>query len=151
MARTAESRLVVLRAKAPTEVKVAVSWAWVAAPVPTVTIAHGLYADSERADEIDALVREDTRAQGGKPSQLGYKGFPAAVCVSPNAVGSAGIADGSFVTHVDPSVAATGLWAMMEGVLVLGWRTDRKNPDDAALDTLTGFAFSVIINGLMPR
>ena len=25
-----------------------------AAPVPTVTIAHGLYADSERADEIDA-------------------------------------------------------------------------------------------------
>ncbi len=62
-----------------------------------------------------------------------------------------GIADGSFVTHVDPSVAATGLWAMMEGVLVLGWRTDRKNPDDAALDTLTGFAFSVIVNGLMPR
>lgn len=44
-----------------------------------------------RADEIDALVREHTRAQGGKPSQLGYKGFPAAVCVSPNAVVCHGI------------------------------------------------------------
>ena len=29
--------------------------------------------------EIDRLVREDTARRGGKPSQLGYKGFPAAV------------------------------------------------------------------------
>src|SRR3954449_6011516 len=36
--------------------------------------------------EIDALVREDTRRRGGKPSQLGYHGFPAAVCTSRNQV-----------------------------------------------------------------
>jgi methionyl aminopeptidase len=34
--------------------------------------------------QIDRLVREHTEAQGGRPSQLGYHGFPAAVCVSRN-------------------------------------------------------------------
>lgn len=36
--------------------------------------------------QIDRLVRAHTEAQGGRPSQLGYHGFPAAVCVSPNDV-----------------------------------------------------------------
>ena len=36
--------------------------------------------------EIDAWVREDTARRGAKPSQLGYKGFPHAVCVSRNRV-----------------------------------------------------------------
>jgi methionyl aminopeptidase len=30
--------------------------------------------------DIDALVREDSKKRGGTPSQLGYHGFPAAVC-----------------------------------------------------------------------
>ena len=36
--------------------------------------------------DIDRWVREDTAARGGKPSQLGYKGFPSAVCTSRNDV-----------------------------------------------------------------
>jgi methionyl aminopeptidase len=36
--------------------------------------------------EIDDWVREHTRSIGGKPSQLGYKGFPGAVCTSRNEV-----------------------------------------------------------------
>ncbi len=36
--------------------------------------------------DIDAWVREDTRRRGGRPSQLGYHGFPAAVCTSRNHV-----------------------------------------------------------------
>jgi methionyl aminopeptidase len=36
--------------------------------------------------EIDRLVRAHTEQQGGRPSQLGYHGFPAAVCVSRNDV-----------------------------------------------------------------
>jgi methionyl aminopeptidase len=36
--------------------------------------------------DIDRLVREDTAQRGGRPSQLGYKGFPAAVCTSRNSV-----------------------------------------------------------------
>lgn len=35
---------------------------------------------------IDRLVREHTKLLGGRPSQLGYKGFPAAVCTSKNEV-----------------------------------------------------------------
>jgi methionyl aminopeptidase len=41
--------------------------------------------------EIDRLVREDTTRRGGRPSQLGYKGFPAAVCTSRNQVVCHGI------------------------------------------------------------
>lgn len=41
--------------------------------------------------EIDAWVREDTARRGGAPSQLGYKGFPAAVCTSRNHVVCHGI------------------------------------------------------------
>jgi methionyl aminopeptidase len=36
--------------------------------------------------QIDAWVREDTARRGGRPSQLGYRGFPASVCTSRNAV-----------------------------------------------------------------
>ncbi|MFO0659572.1 MAG: type I methionyl aminopeptidase [Polyangiaceae bacterium] len=41
--------------------------------------------------QIDRWVREDTARRGGKPSQLGYKGFPAAVCTSRNHVVCHGI------------------------------------------------------------
>lgn len=41
--------------------------------------------------QIDRWVREDTLARGAAPSQLGYHGFPAAVCVSPNEVVCHGI------------------------------------------------------------
>jgi methionyl aminopeptidase len=41
--------------------------------------------------DIDQLVREDTARRGGHPSQLGYHGFPAAVCTSRNHVVCHGI------------------------------------------------------------
>jgi methionyl aminopeptidase len=41
--------------------------------------------------EIDAWVRDHTRKQGGSCSQLGYEGFPAAVCTSRNDVVCHGI------------------------------------------------------------
>jgi methionyl aminopeptidase len=41
--------------------------------------------------DIDRLVREDTARRGGHPSQLGYEGFPAAVCTSRNHVVCHGI------------------------------------------------------------
>jgi methionyl aminopeptidase len=41
--------------------------------------------------EIDSWVRERTASLGGTPSQLGYRGFPAAVCTSRNNVVCHGI------------------------------------------------------------
>lgn len=41
--------------------------------------------------DIDRWVREDTAKHGARPSQLGYHGFPAAVCTSRNQVVCHGI------------------------------------------------------------
>ncbi|HJL49359.1 MAG TPA: type I methionyl aminopeptidase, partial [Polyangiaceae bacterium LLY-WYZ-15_(1-7)] len=41
--------------------------------------------------DIDRLVRADTARRGARPSQLGYHGFPAAVCTSRNEVVCHGI------------------------------------------------------------
>jgi methionyl aminopeptidase len=41
--------------------------------------------------EIAAFVAEDTRARGGRPSQLGFHGFPAVCCTSRNEVVCHGI------------------------------------------------------------
>ena len=54
------------------------------------TIGERLAPGITTAD-IDRWVREDTAARGGKPSQLGYKGFPAAVCTSKNEIVCHGI------------------------------------------------------------
>ncbi len=52
--------------------------------------------------EIDRLVREDTARRGGRPSQLGYQGFPAAVCTSRNDVVCHGIPSArEFLEHGD--------------------------------------------------
>lgn len=53
-------------------------------------VAARLAAGVTTAD-IDRWVREDTARRGGTPSQLGYHGFPAAVCTSRNAVVCHGI------------------------------------------------------------
>ncbi|MCB9601029.1 MAG: type I methionyl aminopeptidase [Sandaracinus sp.] len=41
--------------------------------------------------ELDRLVRLDTRRRGARPSQLGYHGFPGAVCTSRNDVACHGV------------------------------------------------------------
>lgn len=50
--------------------------------------------------QIDRWVREDTARRGGRPSQLGYHGFPASVCVSRNQVVCHGVP--SEKEHLEP-------------------------------------------------
>ena len=61
-----------------------------AAAATLAHVAARLRAGISTAD-IDRWVREHTASLGGKPSQLGYKGFPAAVCTSRNDVVCHGI------------------------------------------------------------
>ena len=61
-----------------------------AAAATLAHVATRLRAGISTAD-IDGWVREHTASLGGRPSQLGYKGFPAAVCTSRNAVVCHGI------------------------------------------------------------
>jgi len=53
-------------------------------------VGNELRAGMSTAD-IEHLVRKDTARRGGRPSQLGYQGFPAAVCTSRNHVVCHGI------------------------------------------------------------
>jgi methionyl aminopeptidase len=76
--------------------------------------------------EIDRLVREDTKARGGRPSQLGYQGFPAAVCTSRNEVVCHGIpsarevlAEGDIV-NVDVTTMLDGFHGDTSATFVIG-------------------------------
>jgi methionyl aminopeptidase len=61
-----------------------------AAAATLAFVGQRLRAGVSTAD-VDRWVREHTRSLGGTPSQLGYKGFPAAVCTSRNDVVCHGI------------------------------------------------------------
>ena len=63
-----------------------------AARATLIAVAQRLRPGMSTAD-IDSLVRADTAARGAAPSQLGYQGFPAAVCTSRNEVVCHGIPD----------------------------------------------------------
>ena len=76
--------------------------------------------------EIDRWVREDTARRGGRPSQLGYQGFPAAVCVSRNhvvchgipgrdALGRGDIVNVDVTTELDGHHGDTSRTVVLEG------------------------------------
>ena len=62
-----------------------------AAAAATLALVGARLRSGLSTADIDAWVREHTRQLGGLPSQLGYKGFPAAVCTSRNDVVCHGI------------------------------------------------------------
>jgi methionyl aminopeptidase len=57
----------------------------------TLAVVHRALRPGMSTADIDQLVRADTARRGGTPSQLGYHGFPAAVCTSVNQVVCHGI------------------------------------------------------------
>lgn len=81
--------------------------------------------------DIDCLVREDTARRGGKPSQLGYQGFPAAVCTSRNHVVCHGIPseherllDGDII-NVDVTTELDGFHGDTSATFVIGRGSER--------------------------
>ena len=66
----------------------------------TLAFIAGRIAPGITTAQIDAWVREDTARRGGYPSQLGYKGFPAAVCTSKNDVVCHGIPSDKVVLEL---------------------------------------------------
>jgi methionyl aminopeptidase len=66
--------------------------------------------------ELDAIAEEHIRSRGGEPTFKGYKGYPAATCLSPNAMvvhgipGKAKLKDGD-VLSVDVGVTLDGFVA----------------------------------------
>jgi methionyl aminopeptidase len=76
--------------------------------------------------DIDAWVREHTRRLGGTPSQLGYEGFPAAVCTSRNHVVCHGIPrhdevlEPGDIINVDVTTALGGFHGDTSATFVVG-------------------------------
>ena len=88
-------------------------------------VGSQLRAGMSTAD-IDRLVREDTARRGGKPSQLGYKGFPAAVCTSRNQVVCHGIPaehevlEAGDIVNVDVTTELDGFHGDTSRTFVIG-------------------------------
>ena len=80
--------------------------------------------------DIDRLVREDTARRGGRPSQLGYNGFPAAVCTSRNDVVCHGIPNDherlepGDVINVDVTTELDGYHGDTSAMFVIGEASD---------------------------
>ncbi|MFQ5906092.1 MAG: type I methionyl aminopeptidase [bacterium] len=52
--------------------------------VETLSVLKAATRPGVTTEELDALAEEHIRKRGGHPAFLGYRGFPAALCVSPN-------------------------------------------------------------------
>jgi len=96
-----------------------------AAAETLASVASGIRPGISTGD-IERWVREDTARRGGKPSQLGYKGFPAAVCTSRNSVVCHGIprddellADGDIV-NVDVTTEVDGYHGDTSATFLVG-------------------------------
>ncbi|MDF2751271.1 MAG: map [Gaiellaceae bacterium] len=82
------------------------------------TIAHtgGHLEPGITTGELDRIAEDFIRSRGGVPTSLGYRGYPAAICISPNDVVVHGIpgryvvGDGDLVT-VDVGVTLDGFIA----------------------------------------
>ena len=93
--------------------------------------------------DIDAWVREDTARRGARPSQLGYRGFPAAVCTSRNHVVCHGIpsprervSDGDIV-NVDVTSELDGFHGDTSITICVGEPApDRQRVVDVAREAL---------------
>ncbi|HLE99849.1 MAG TPA: type I methionyl aminopeptidase [Gaiellaceae bacterium] len=86
-----------------------------AGAVVAETIAHvgSLIAPGMTTDELDAAAGEFIRSRGGIPTSEGYKGYPKAICISPNDVvvhgipGHYAVEDGDVIT-IDVGVTLDG-------------------------------------------
>jgi len=67
--------------------------------------------------DLDELARRTVELAGGSPSFLGYRGFPAAACISPNDQIVHGIPDGRVVQEGD-------VLSLDMGVVMDGWHAD---------------------------
>jgi methionyl aminopeptidase len=79
--------------------------------------------------ELDRIAEEHVRSKGGVPTSKGYKGFPAALCISPNSMVVHGIPtgyrakDGDLIS-VDLGVTLDGLVADSAITVPIGAITD---------------------------
>ncbi len=85
--------------------------------------------------ELDRIAEEFIRSRGGVPTSMGYRGYPAAICISPNEVvvhgipGAHVVGEGDVVT-IDVGVTLDGFIA--DSAYTFGGRRGRARGAAAA-------------------
>ena len=83
--------------------------------------------------ELDAIAEEFIRSRGGEPTFKGYKGYPAATCLSPNAMvvhgipGKTKLGDGDILS-VDVGVTLEGFVADSAWTFPVGTISPQARP-----------------------
>jgi len=110
------------------------------AAASTLAFVGGRLRPGVTTSAIDAWVREHTRSLGGRPSPLGYEGFPAAVCTSRNSVVCHGIPRKEEVlqlgdiVNVDVTTELDGFHGDTSATFVIGeGSTEARHVVDVAL------------------
>ena len=112
------------------------------------TIAHvgGLLAPGITTDELDAAAGAFIREHGGIPTSEGYKGYPKAICISPNDVVVHGIPD-DFVVH-DGDVVTIDVGATLDGYIADSAYTFGVGEIDAQTQRLLDVAQDALAAGI---
>ena len=112
------------------------------------TIAHvgGLLAPGITTDELDAAAGAFIREHGGIPTSEGYKGYPKAICISPNDVVVHGIPD-DFVVH-DGDVVTIDVGATVDGYIADSAYTFGVGEIDAETQRLLDVAQDALAAGI---
>ncbi len=104
------------------------------AAASTLAVVGSRIAAGITTAQIERWVREDTALRRGKPSQLGYHGFPAAVCTSRNAVVCHGIPSpdvvlaGGDILNVDVTTNLDGYHGDTSATFIVG-EVARASPE----------------------
>ena len=91
----------------------------------TLALCAELLEPGVSMTELDRIAEEHVRSHGGVPTSKGYKGFPAALCISPNSMVVHGIPseyraqDGDLIS-VDLGITLNGLVADSAVTLPVG-------------------------------
>jgi len=112
------------------------------------TIAHvgGLLAPGITTAELDAAAGAFIREHGGIPTSEGYKGYPKAICISPNDVVVHGIPD-DFVVH-DGDVVTIDVGATLDGYIADSAYTFGVGEIDAETQRLLDVAQDALAAGI---
>ncbi len=111
----------------------------------------GLIKPGVTGEELDRKAEEFILREGGLPAFKGYRGFPAAICVSPNEVVIHGI-PGDYilsegdVVGIDLGVEKEGFFADGAGTFPVG----KISPEKERLLTVTKAALTAAVNCIRP-
>lgn len=108
---------------------------------------EGIIQEGSSTFDIDVLAREVIRKHDGKPAFLGYRGFPAASCISVNEVVVHGIPD-KRTKLKSGDIVGVDIGVLLEGFFGDSARTYKVGNVDAKVDLLLNATRESLYKGI---